>query len=81
MDLLFLSQRIYLGDGSHETPLNGGIIVDTGGIIRRGKWAKLKAFHDTQPFDYYEYLFISYYIQIYIGSWMFVLHLLGFIQF
>ncbi|XP_023161383.2 uncharacterized protein LOC111593045 isoform X2 [Drosophila hydei] len=35
MDLLFLSQRIYLGDGSHETPLNGGIIVDTGGIIRR----------------------------------------------
>ncbi|XP_030563194.1 uncharacterized protein LOC115764372 [Drosophila novamexicana] len=35
MDLLFLSRRIYLGDGSHELPLNGGIIVDTGGIIRR----------------------------------------------
>ncbi|XP_062140526.1 LOW QUALITY PROTEIN: allantoinase [Drosophila sulfurigaster albostrigata] len=35
MDLLFLSRRIYLGDGSHETPLHGGIIVDTEGIIRR----------------------------------------------
>lgn len=37
MDLLFLSRRIYLGDGSHEAPLHGGIIVDTQGIIRRGK--------------------------------------------
>ncbi|KAH8292891.1 hypothetical protein KR044_004208 [Drosophila immigrans] len=35
MDLLFLSRRIYLGDGSHETPLHGGIVVDTDGIIRR----------------------------------------------
>ncbi|KAH8387768.1 hypothetical protein KR093_009443 [Drosophila rubida] len=34
MDLLFLSQRIYLGDGSDET-LHGGIVVDTEGIIRR----------------------------------------------
>ncbi|XP_022233725.1 allantoinase [Drosophila obscura] len=35
MDLLFLSRRIFLGDGSHETPLHGGIVVDTQGIIRQ----------------------------------------------
>ncbi|BFG00077.1 allantoinase [Drosophila madeirensis] len=35
MDLLFLSRRIFLGDGSHEAPLHGGIVVDTQGIIRR----------------------------------------------
>ncbi|XP_032597208.1 allantoinase [Drosophila grimshawi] len=35
MDLLFLSRRIYLGDGSHEAPLHGGIVVDTQGIVRR----------------------------------------------
>ncbi|XP_034480050.1 allantoinase [Drosophila innubila] len=35
MDLLFLSRRIFLGDGSQETPLHGGIVVDTEGIIRR----------------------------------------------
>ncbi|XP_001354352.1 allantoinase [Drosophila pseudoobscura] len=34
MDLLFLSRRIFLGDGSHEAPLHGGIVVDTQGIIR-----------------------------------------------
>lgn len=38
MDLLFLSRRIFLGDGSHDddVPIHGGIIVDTEGIIRRG---------------------------------------------
>ncbi|KAH8408925.1 hypothetical protein KR009_003759 [Drosophila setifemur] len=35
MDLLFLSRRIFLGDGIHEELIHGGIIVDTQGIIRR----------------------------------------------
>ncbi|XP_017034616.1 allantoinase [Drosophila kikkawai] len=36
MDLLFLSRRIFLGDGSPDDVLiHGGIIVDTEGIIRR----------------------------------------------
>ncbi|XP_068159580.1 allantoinase [Drosophila tropicalis] len=36
MDLLFLSRRIFLGDGSQDdATLQGGIIVDTEGIIRK----------------------------------------------
>ncbi|XP_017002412.2 allantoinase [Drosophila takahashii] len=35
MDLLFLSRRIFLGDGSHNSLIHGGIIVDTEGIIRK----------------------------------------------
>ncbi|KAH8323854.1 hypothetical protein KR067_006886 [Drosophila pandora] len=35
MDLLFLSRRIFLGDGGQEGLIHGGIIVDTEGIIRR----------------------------------------------
>ncbi|XP_017113479.1 allantoinase isoform X2 [Drosophila elegans] len=35
MDLLFLSRRIFLGDGSQNSLIHGGIIVDTDGIIRR----------------------------------------------
>lgn len=38
MDLLFLSRRIFLGDGGQEGLIHGGIIVDTEGIIRRGKY-------------------------------------------
>jgi len=37
MDLLFLSRRIFLGDGSQNSLIHGGIIVDTEGIIRKGK--------------------------------------------
>lgn len=60
MDLLFLSRRIYLGDGSHELPLNGGIIVDTGGIIRRGK----RKGSISQPFAHYKVEKILIYILI-----------------
>nr|XP_036675997.1 allantoinase isoform X1 [Drosophila suzukii] len=35
MDLLFLSRRIFLGDGSQNSLIHGGIIVDTEGIIRK----------------------------------------------
>ncbi|KAH8303876.1 hypothetical protein KR018_002122 [Drosophila ironensis] len=34
MDLLFLSRRIFLGDGGQNGLIHGGIVVDTEGIIR-----------------------------------------------